>query len=102
MFAIEIALFIAAGVTAYRLAGGGVVGWLVTAAVVVALAAVWGTWMSPKAGHRLDTGARITLGSVLVLAAAAGLAVTGSVSAGVALAVVGIPLTIVGQATLDL
>lgn len=102
MFAIEIALFIAAGITAYRLAGGGVVGWLATAVVVVALAALWGTWMSPKAGHRLDTGARIALGSVLVLAAAAGLAATGSVPAGVALALIGVPLTVVGQATLDL
>lgn len=101
MFALEIALFIAAGITAYRLAGGGVGGWLVTAAVVVALAAVWGTWMSPKAGHRLDTGARIVLGSVLVLAAAVGLAATGSVAAGVVLALVGVPLTVVGQATLD-
>lgn len=101
VFAIEIALFIAAGITAYRLIGGGAVGWLVTAAVVVALAAVWGTWMSPKAGHRLGAGARIALGNVLVLAAAAGLAATGSVTAGVALAFVGVPLTVVGQATLD-
>lgn len=70
-FLVELALAGTLAVAAYRLAGGGIGGWIAGAAALVGLFVVWGTWMSPKAGHRLPVAGRLLLGCGLVLLVAA-------------------------------
>ena len=66
-FLVELALVGTLGVAAYRLAGGGLLGWVAATVAAVALIAVWATWMAPRAGHRLPLAGRLALGCGLVL-----------------------------------
>lgn len=100
-FAVEIALAVTVAVAGYRSVDGGPLGWLVGAAALVVLFAIWGRWMSPRAPRRLPLPGRLILGSALTLAAAAAIAVTGALVWGIVLAVVGVAVILVGQPLLD-
>jgi len=75
---------------------GGTVGSAVSLQVVLAIAApcfvaaVWGTWLAPRAARRLADPARLVLEVVLFLAGGLALLAAGQAALGVALAELGI------------
>ncbi|XVX19991.1 YrdB family protein [Actinomycetota bacterium] len=97
VFTQEIWLWAAVGVVGYRLAGGGLAGWAVAALAVVLVITAWGRWIAPRAEARLPLWPRVGVIVALTVAAGAGLALTGSQWAGIALATLGSLAQIIGQ-----
>jgi len=51
----------------------------------VAFVAIWGLWIAPRARYALSPTARIVIGTLVMLAAAVGLVVTGQPTLGIVL-----------------
>jgi hypothetical protein len=98
-FAVEVALAIGAGVAGHRAVDGEVLGYVAAALCVTALVAVWATFMSPKAPRRLGRSPRIVLGDSLVIVVAVALALTGATAFAWVLAIAGVVVTTIAQAT---
>jgi hypothetical protein len=86
-FALEVLLLAAYAVIGTGLVAGWL-GWLLAAVLVLAVALVWGTWLSPK--RRIDSarGVRITVELALFALAGLGLALVGHAVWGAVLVVV--------------
>lgn len=69
---------------------GGTESWLLGALAAVAVAAVWGVWIAPKARQRLADPSRLALEVALFGATAVGLAAADHTVAGVVLGVAGV------------
>ncbi len=78
-FASELGMLAALGVGGWT-AGtrtGAVLGVVLAVALPVLAAVVWGRWVAPRAGHRLEDLARLGVELVLFAAAAGGLLLAG-------------------------
>ena len=76
------------GYAAWTLAGPGLLGWIAAGIAVVAFAALWGLFFSPRADRGLSWTQKDIGGMVVLLLAAGALAATGQVTAAVIYAVV--------------
>lgn len=83
-FLLELALFASYVVAVGRLIEG-VVGWLTGLVVAVALAVVWGMFLSPRRQVRLPLAARVAIELVLFVGAGVLLMLSGLVVLGVGL-----------------
>ncbi|MFD2759083.1 DUF2568 domain-containing protein [Gulosibacter faecalis] len=75
-FLLEIGLLVAVAIVVVQLVAGWL-GWVLAALLVVAVATLWGVFLSPKAPIRRSPGAKLALEAALFLAAGIGLAVIG-------------------------
>ncbi len=85
-FVLEIALLAGIAIGAAETVGG-VIGWIAGVALAVVVALIWGTFVSPKAPHRLSVSPRIVLELALFAAASALLVAAGHIASGAALIV---------------
>ncbi|WP_323097843.1 YrdB family protein [Intrasporangium sp. YIM S08009] len=78
-FAAELGMLAALGVGGWTAGAraGAAVGVVVAVALPVLAAVVWGRWVAPRAGHRLEDPARLGVEVVLFAAAAGGLVRAG-------------------------
>jgi hypothetical protein len=74
VFLAELVLFAVLAVAGARLGGSFPIRIMLAIALPVAVTAVWGTWLAPRAGHRLAWAPGFALKLVLVTGAAALLA----------------------------
>jgi hypothetical protein len=86
-FLLELCLLAALVVGGWALGGGGVLGVLLAAALAVAGAAVWGIWIGPKSGWRLQDPTRLVLEVALFVLGGMALWAGWSAAAGIALAI---------------
>jgi hypothetical protein len=91
--ATELGLLAAAVVGGWRLSDGWP-GILVALVLLVVVAAVWGRWIAPRAGHRLPDPGRLAAEGALFAAAGLLLAVSGLSGWGVVLAVGGVTVAL--------
>lgn len=82
-FLLELCLLVALGVGGWALAGGGVIGGLLSVVAAVAGAVVWGLWIGPRSSRRLPDPARFALEAALFAVGGAALWVVWAASAGV-------------------
>lgn len=102
-FAVEIALAVAAATAGYRLVAARSSSFLAAIVAGIALAsliAIWATWMSPNADHRLDTIGRLILGCLLIALVAGGLIGAGASTFGWILGIAGVIITVAAQIAL--
>lgn len=86
-FLAELAMLVALAYVGWRLAAGNQALGIVLAVLLVGLAAsVWGRWVAPRSGARLQDPPRLAVEVALFGAAVVGLAVVGAWPAAVALA----------------
>lgn len=92
-FATELCLLGAAAVAGTRLVEGAA-GWALAIVLAVAVGAVWGVAIAPKAGRRLADPARLVVEVVLFASIGILLAATGLPGWGIALAIGGTAVAI--------
>ena len=83
-FLLELCLLGALAAGGWALAGGGVLGVVLTVAAAVAGAAVWGMWIGPRSARRLPDPARLALEVALYVLGGIGLWAVSSAAAGAA------------------
>lgn len=84
-FALELAGVVAVGYVGYQLVPSG---WRLMGAIAgaAALVALWGTFLAPRANSPIPLGARELIGTVLLLAVAAAVALSGQLWLGLGFA----------------
>jgi hypothetical protein len=62
---VELAMLALLAIAGWRLGGSAVVSGLIAVVLVVAVAALWGRWLAPRAPRRLDRPARLATKAAL-------------------------------------
>lgn len=84
---LEIAALSAVAYAGFQAADGTWLGWVLAAAAPLAFAAVWGTWVAPRAPHRLQDPIKLVVEVLLFGVAAVALGLTGMTGIAVLFAV---------------
>jgi hypothetical protein len=86
-FGLEIAALTAVAYAGFQAADGSWLSWLLAVAATLAFTAVWGTWVSPRAPHRLRDPNKLVVEVLLFSIAAVALGLTGMTGIAVLFAV---------------
>ncbi|MBD5784701.1 YrdB family protein [Cellulosimicrobium terreum] len=98
VFVVELVLFAVLAWAGARLGSPTLVAVLLTVALPVIAALVWGRWLAPRASRRLDNPTRLVVKLALLAVAATLLALSGVIALAVALLVVGVVIVWLGEA----
>ncbi len=96
-FVSELGLLGALGYVGWQLAGGGLIGTGLAVALPLLAAAVWGSFVGPRAAHRLRDPARLVVEVALFGLAVSGVVAYGAWPAGAVLAVMYTTSTVHGR-----